>query len=433
MSYRTLLKLAAGGTATVYVGEAPNASREILAIKKPHPHLFDDPRFITALRREAAIASRLDHPNVVRVRELVTEGDTALLVMDYVDGVSLSDLIRAWDSDRTNDSLGPAIRIALDVCAGLGAAHALKGPGGESLGVIHRDVSPQNVLIDSSGVAKLADFGLTRSIAFGDRSTTDGVLKGKAGYLAPEYVRGAPIDQRIDIFALGVVIWESITKRRLFRGENEADTLQRILKTEIPSVASEHISPDLAKDLDALLARALARSPADRFPNVAELAAELRSLAERHRLVIDHGAVKTSFGPTVRAAIEKQKTAIALARSSGGSKSTKPSRSRNVTVALVSAVVVVLGLFCLHAFSKKDPIAPSPLEVSATPDPTSPPASSEFEIIDSIPIASSSANVSAASSAQHSNHRVVRSKTPDSPSTSTTTSADPPQPRPNPY
>lgn len=428
MSYRTLLKLAAGGTATVYVGEASNASHEILAIKKPHPHLFDDPRFITSLRREAAIASRLDHPNVVRVRELVTDGDAVELVMDYVDGVSLSDLIRAWDSDRTKDSLAPAIRIALDVCAGLGAAHALKGDDGESLGVIHRDVSPQNVLIGSGGIAKLADFGLTRSIAFGDRSTTDGVLKGKAGYLAPEYVRGAPIDQRIDMFALGVVIWESITKQRLFRGENEADTLQRILKTEIPSVASENISGELAKDLDSLLQHALARSPADRFANVDELAADLKALAERHRLVIDHAAVKASFGPTVRSAIEKQKNEIALARKRE-TKSTKSSRRPNVTIALVAAVVLVTGLFGFQAFSKKDPVAPSPLEASATPDPTSPPASSEFEIIDSIPVASSSANVSEASSAQHSNHRVVRSKAPDSPGTSTA----PPQPRPNPY
>jgi serine/threonine protein kinase len=428
MSYRTLLKLAAGGTATVYVGVASTSAREIVAIKKPHPHLFDDPRFITALRREALIASRLDHPNVVRVRELVGEGESVELVMDYVDGVSLADLIRAWDADGKQDTLGAAIRIALDVCAGLSAAHALKGDDGESLGVIHRDVSPQNVLIGTNGVAKLADFGLTRSVAFGDRSTTDGVLKGKAGYLAPEYVRGAPIDQRIDIFALGVVIWESITKQRLFRGENEADTLQRILKTEIPSVASEKIVGDLATDLDAILKQALARAPADRFSNVEELSSALTTFAERHHLAFDHAAVKASFGSTVSAAIQKQHDAIALAQSATAP-STKPSRSRNVTIALVSTVLIVVGLFGAHAFSKKDPITPSPLEASATPDPTSPPASSEFEIIDAIPLASASANTSASSSAQHATHRVVRSKPADLPSGSTA----PQQPRPNPY
>jgi serine/threonine-protein kinase len=428
MSYRALLKLAAGGTATVYVGVSTNASREIVAIKKPHPHLFDDPRFLTALRREAAIASRLDHPNVVRVRELVSEGDAVELVMDYVDGISLSDLIRAWDSDANENSLAAALRIALDVCAGLAAAHALKDSNGESLGVIHRDVSPQNVLIGTDGIAKLADFGLTRSIAFGDRSTTDGVLKGKAGYLAPEYVRGAPIDQRIDIFALGVVIWESITKQRLFSGENEADTLQRILKTEVPSVASKIISDELAKDLDAILQHALARAPADRFANVGELSAELTAFAGRHRIAIDHAAVKASFGPSVLEAIQKQEKAITIARASSEPKP-RPSRARNVTIALAATVVLVVGLFGLHAFSKKDPIAPSPLEVSAEPDPTNAPASSEFEIIDAIPTTSTSSGAAASSSAQRSNHHVVRSKQPDLPHAS----AAPPQPRPNPY
>src|ERR1019366_4684560 len=110
MSYRTLMKLAAGGTATVYIGVGSSTPSELVAIKKPHPHLFDDPRFVLALRREAAIASRLDHPNVVRVRELVSEGNNVELVMDYVDGVSLSDLIRAWDSDHATNTLAAAIR-----------------------------------------------------------------------------------------------------------------------------------------------------------------------------------------------------------------------------------------------------------------------------------------------------------------------------------
>jgi serine/threonine-protein kinase len=430
MSYRTLLKLAAGGTATVYVGAESTSPNAIVAIKKPHPHLFDDPRFITALRREAAIASRLDHPNVVRVRELVSDGDHVELVMDYVDGVSLSDLIRAWEADAAEGTLGAALQIALDVCAGLSAAHALKDERGEPLGVIHRDVSPQNVLIDSSGVAKLADFGLTRSIAFGDRSTTDGVLKGKAGYLAPEYVRGAPIDQRIDIFALGVVIWESITKQRLFRGENEADTLQRILKTEIPSVASKNISAALAHDLDAILKQALARAPADRYANVAELSTALTSLAEKHHLVIGHAAVMASFGTTARAAIETQRAAIDLAKKQSTS-SIKSSRSRKVTIAFIfgaSMVAVVVAFFGAHAFSKKDPIAPSPLEVA--PESSSPPAASEFEIIDSISVASSSpTDVNAAGSARRVPPRVVRSKNSEPPSASTTS----PQPRPNPY
>jgi serine/threonine-protein kinase len=186
----------------------------------------------------------------------------------------------------------------------LAAVHELRGETGEPLGLVHRDVSPHNVLVGVDGVAKLADFGLARSLARGDRSTTGGVLKGKAGYLAPEYIRGAPIDARVDIFALGVVLWESLTRERLFPAENEAATLQRILTTSPPTLASKGVDLGPASvDVQTIVERATARSPSARYATVREMADDLALVIATHALRADHGAVGASFGPSALAKI----------------------------------------------------------------------------------------------------------------------------------
>ncbi|MEO8877478.1 MAG: serine/threonine-protein kinase, partial [Polyangiaceae bacterium] len=249
MSTQILLKLAAGGTATVWIGTSSTYPKQLLAIRRPHPQLFEDPKFFAELQRQAVIASRLDHPNVVRMYEILSSPDGVELVMEYVDGLAFSDLVRAWDDDATEDTVAAALRVAIDICAGLAAVHALAADDGSPLALAHRDVSPQNILVAADGVAKIKDFGLTRNIAFADRSTTDGVLTSEAGYFAPEYICGAPIDHRIDLFALGIVLWEAIAKRRLFKGENEADTLERILRCEAPSLSETISNAELSRDL----------------------------------------------------------------------------------------------------------------------------------------------------------------------------------------
>jgi serine/threonine-protein kinase len=302
-----LLKLASGGSATVWLARAADGA--LVAVKRPHPHLFDEPGFATALAREASIAARLRHPHLVSVRGLSGEGADTALVMEYVEGCSLATLIRAWREQAPRATAGAAITIVLAVADALAAVHGARGEDGEPLGLVHRDVSPENVLVALDGGVKLIDFGLARSVGRGDRSTTGGVLKGKAGYLAPEYVRGAPIDHRIDLFALGIVLFEALTRQRLFLGENEADTLQRVLAARVPKLAEAGIDlGDASARLDAVLARALARAPADRYFEAAELATELRAAAEGMEL--GARAVAGAIGGEAREEIEGRRARI---------------------------------------------------------------------------------------------------------------------------
>ncbi|MBX3264073.1 MAG: serine/threonine protein kinase, partial [Labilithrix sp.] len=273
--HESILKIASGGTAAVWVGipAGPGDARDapLVAIKRPHAHLADDPSFRRALVSEATIASSLRHPNVVEVRDIEEDEAGVHLVMRYVEGASLSELIRSWSREPPPSAAACALRVALDTCAGLGALHDLADPTGAPLGLVHRDVSPANVLVGVDGAACITDFGLAKSLYAVERTTSEGALRGKLGYMAPEYVRGKPIDRRIDVFAMGVVVWEALAQKRLFRGENDGDTLERVLTLTPPTLAD--LAPELgaaAAALDAALARALAKDPAARTGSVAE-------------------------------------------------------------------------------------------------------------------------------------------------------------------
>src|SRR6185369_5865550 len=202
-----------------------------VAIKRAHAHLIENPSFKQMLIDEARLASRLHHPNVVAVLDVEELAGELRLVMDYVEGAALSDLIgRGQEAERRLPSR-IAVRIALDACAGLHAAHELCDEDNKPLGLVHRDVSPHNILVGVDGVARLSDFGIAKQ-AEGGVSTTTGALKGKLGYMAPEYVEEGKLDARSDVFAMGVVAWEALANQKLFRGTNEVDTLKRIVATK---------------------------------------------------------------------------------------------------------------------------------------------------------------------------------------------------------
>lgn len=283
--YEPLCKIASGGHAMVFAGIAKGAMgfSQIVAIKRLHQHLADDFSFRNALVEEAKIAGRMHHANVVGVRDVV-EGEHLEVVMDYVEGASLSDLIRAWLEDPPSRSEGIAVRVVLDACAGLQAAH--------DLGVIHRDISPANILVGLDGIARVTDFGLAKPIAVRERATSEGSLRGKLGYLAPEYVKGQDIDARVDVFAMGVVLWEAIAKKRLFRGDNDADTLQKIQHTDAPLLGSA---------IDPIVQKALAKDPANRYPTIAAMGEALEEAARA--LFATHGDVARSFTTRLRDSI----------------------------------------------------------------------------------------------------------------------------------
>jgi serine/threonine-protein kinase len=335
--YEPLLKIASGGTAAVYVGAAAGALgfRQLVAIKRPHAHVADDPAFVSALLAEAKIAARLRHANVVDVRDVEADADGVDLVMDYVEGASLSELIRSWTSPAT----AVAIRIVLDASEGLRSAHDLADDDGNALGLVHRDVSPANILVGIDGVARIADFGLAKPLLSAERTTSEGGLRGKLGYMAPEYIRGKKdIDRRIDIFAMGIVLWEAIARKRLFRGENDADTLERVQRMEAPPLEG---LGDAAAELDAVIARALAKDPAERYATIEAFAADLARVARTRGLEATAGDVRDSFGAQLRADLEDRRRRVTAALN-GGPVDKTPSRSpppvsRDVTPPTLSA------------------------------------------------------------------------------------------------
>lgn len=265
--------------ATVYLARA--LDRDLLvALKRPHKHLASDKMFLTMLLDEARLASAIDHPGVVRVRELGFETGEPFIVLDYVEGCALSDLRK--ELSQADRALGTkvAVRIILDALAGLHAAHELRDKEtGKPIGIIHRDISPHNVLVGADGLSRLTDFGIAKAE---DRLqvTRTHEVKGKLAYLAPERVdKRRMCTQQSDIFSMAVVLWECLAGRRLFRGEEAVDTLEEVMHAPIPRLRQlgAHVPPGL----DDAIAIALSRDLSVRYKTAAELAMAIERGAGR--------------------------------------------------------------------------------------------------------------------------------------------------------
>ncbi len=267
--YEVLTMLASGGMATVYVARAQGVAgfERLVAVKVLHPHLAHDEEFISMFLDEARLAARIRHPNVVGTLDISdTQGDGYFLVMEYVEGDHFGALLRNAARGGERLPFGVTARILMDALAGLSAAHSLTDSSGNRLELVHRDVSPHNVLVGTDGVARITDFGVAKA-QVRLSSTRDGQFKGKLSYMAPEQAASGQADQRSDLFSMGIVLWEALTGRRLFRGENNADVLNKILNPEVP--APSEIDPDLAP-FDAVTLRALAAHADDRFQSAEE-------------------------------------------------------------------------------------------------------------------------------------------------------------------
>lgn len=291
--YEVLAPIGQGGVAGVFVGRARGAAgfSRLVALKRAHPHLAHDESFVQTMKHEAQLASRIHHPNVVSVLDVEIDDGEPVLVLDYVEGCSLSALIPRLEPLRASDprlAARIALRIVLDVAAGLGAAHKTRGDDGEIVGIVHRDVSPSNVLVGMDGISRIADFGIAKASASSGDRTESGVLKGKLAYMAPEYVERQTANARSDLFSLGIVAWEALTGKRLFRGSSDIDTVARIMRARIPPLADAN--PDLAV-LDPVLGKALAIYASDRYPTVAAFAEALESSARAADLVGPHASV----------------------------------------------------------------------------------------------------------------------------------------------
>jgi eukaryotic-like serine/threonine-protein kinase len=276
-SYEPLIELASGGMATVYVARQIGAAgfERLVVLKRVHPHLVKDKEFTNMFRDEARLASLVRHANVVSVVDVVENDSELFLVMDYVESTSVATLMRRVRNAK--DRLHPAVasRIVCDVLAGLHAAHEAVDMRGLRLDVVHRDVSPQNIIVGIDGTSRLIDFGIAKAQNRLTETRT-GSIKGKLGYMSPEGAHGQQVDRTADIFSTGVVLFETMTATRLFHGENDLDTLRRISEAAVPSACG--IIPMLPPPLDHVLSRALARDPAHRFPTALDFMAALNRI-----------------------------------------------------------------------------------------------------------------------------------------------------------
>jgi eukaryotic-like serine/threonine-protein kinase len=281
-NYEPLLELAAGGMATVYVARQVGAGgfERLVVVKRVHPHLLSNRDFYDMFKDEGRVAAMLHHPNVVPVTDVVESEGELFLVMEYVESTSLATVLTA--ANKQGQRLPPAVvsRILIDMLSGLHAAHEAVDMRGNGLEIVHRDVSPQNVIVGIDGSSRLIDFGVAKA-RHRLTETRSGSLKGKYGYMAPEQARATSLDRRADLFSAGIVLWEALTGERLFRSDNEGAVVAKVLDSTVdpPSRATTPALDEATRraiaPLDEIVMRGLARDPASRFETAREMALAL--------------------------------------------------------------------------------------------------------------------------------------------------------------
>jgi len=283
-SHEVLGRLAVGGMAELYLARTTHANgrREVVVLKRILPHLSEDPEFVRMFRDEAFLAATLDHPNIVHVHDIGQDGEDYFFTMEYVHGENVRTIIKAAQKLEVDLPLQHVIQIALGVCDGLHYAHEQVDEDGSPLRIVHRDVSPTNILVSFGGEVKIVDFGIAKAAA-ATHVTQAGMLKGKASYMSPEQCRAEHVDRRSDVFAIGILVYEMTTLTRLFRGDNELAVLHQILtgSVEPPSTRVDHYPPDLER----IVMKALAQRPADRYATALAMHEDLLELARSRRLV----------------------------------------------------------------------------------------------------------------------------------------------------
>ncbi|MBK7860228.1 MAG: serine/threonine protein kinase [Archangiaceae bacterium] len=290
--YQLIKKLASGGMASIYLARQQGLEgfEKLLVVKRILPHLAENDDFIKMFLDEARIAARLNHPNIVQIFDLGAEADSFFIAMEYIHG---EDVRRVW---KKADAAGKPIpiplvlRVIMDAASGLHYAHQKTDTAGKPLGIVHRDISPQNILVTFDGGVKVVDFGIAKAA---DQATVtrSGVLKGKYSYMSPEQASGEKIDHRSDIFALGVVLYELLTGMRLFKRSNDIQTLNAVADCDIAPPSS--VNARVPKDLDPVVMKALTKDPKDRYPDAGALEAALEQWLLSNQLASSSGHLAT--------------------------------------------------------------------------------------------------------------------------------------------
>lgn len=326
--YRLFARLGSGGMADVYLAVAQGAMNvnRLVVIKRLRDEHANDPGSREMFLNEARLAARLNHPNVIQTFEAGSEAGSFFLAMEYVDGQPLSRVLTAFK--REGKVLEPRIaaRICSDALNGLHYAHELKDFDGTPLEIVHRDVSPQNVMLTYEGAVKLVDFGIAKAV--GTAQTAHGIFKGKVAFMAPEQVRAENVDRRADLFAMGIVLWESVTGRHLMAESTPAATLYNLMTKEIPRAST--VNAEVPAALDDIIERALRRTVADRYQTAKEMRDDLEAFVTSAGGVASEELgelTKTLFAETrekVQAQIKAQLATLSFGRTTlAGTKTTQ--------------------------------------------------------------------------------------------------------------
>ena len=372
-------ELASGGMATVHFGRlsGPVGFSRTVAIKRLHPQYAKDPEFVTMFLDEARLCGRIRHPNVVPTLDVVATEGEIFIVMEYVAGEALSKLMKTAQQRQIPIPARVAATIMSSVLHGLHSAHQTKDEHGRQLGIVHRDVSPQNILVGSDGTTRVLDFGVAKA-AGRIQTTRDGQVKGKIAYMPPEQLSGGVVSRQSDIYAASVVLWEALTGHRLFDGETEAIVLVRAIEGKVDPPSMFNAQLDYATD--AVVMRGLARDPAQRFTTARdmalaieqtiglaspyevgewvetvaadEIARRARSIAEIESASVNASAPRIGLAPQPAEPPHSQVSSISVSRPAISThappKSRRGARTFLVLAALLAMAGMTLGGFALR-------------------------------------------------------------------------------------
>lgn len=298
--YTLLRKLATGGMAELFLAIQKSVAgfEKLLVIKRILPAMNQDRAFIDMLLHEARVAATLSHPNVVQIFDVGQHDGQFYIAMEHVHGEDLRSIVRQMKKMQVNEfPLEHALAIVLGTCAGLAYAHERRDLQGQPLHIVHRDISPQNIVVTFTGDVKIVDFGIAKSDSRQGEITKSGKLKGKVSYMSPEQARGEPIDARTDIFATGVMLFELTTGKRLFKGASEYETLRLICERDYPRPSE--VRPNYPRDLEPIVMKALAKDKNERYQTAREMQADIETFVRRRQIGVSnvalHGFMQSLF------------------------------------------------------------------------------------------------------------------------------------------
>jgi eukaryotic-like serine/threonine-protein kinase len=354
--YELLYPFAEGGMATVWVArvQGKHGFEKLVAVKTILPHLAGDRGFRTMFLDEAAIASRIRHPNVADIDDLGEESGTLYMVLEWITGDSWSRLYQAMAKKGHAFPLDALLRIAADACAGLHAAHELRGEDGALLNVVHRDVSPQNILVATSGITKVIDFGIAKALDRAAEETRTGTLKGKLLYAAPEQVKGRSLDRRADIWAMGTILYHYLSGQLPYEGKNDLATLKNVTSGRRPAPLPDSVPAHVA----SVVMTALSPLPEGRYPTALDMQRAIEAAISRPTTPTDVASLVTTY---LADRIESRRQDLAEALAEAAERAgPRPSRARLGSYPELLPPAHILEAIAGRSASSSVPEAPPP-------------------------------------------------------------------------